>query len=198
MKTNHAAEPTLIDRCCWQLRSDYRVVRGFFDQHWRDLKSWRTDPRFGPIVAQALLHWPRVVVMTVLAVAALTLLLAWPPALRDEAAMPAGDAQSAPSSGVSDKETSVDSARAALACAQCGIVESTREIVDDLENGDSGATAAGDKKRRKAPPLKSVKGFEVTVRMKDGASHQFMAANSANWRPGERVVFIDRKITSDE
>ena len=55
-------------------------------------------------------------------------------------------------------------------------------------------------KRRKAnaPPLKLVTGYEVTVRMKDGASHLFMAANSAQWRPGQRVIFIDgRNLTKD-
>ena len=68
-----------------------------------------------------------------------------------------------------------------LKCAQCGVVESTREI---------------------APlPEQSVSGVEVTVRMKDGASHLFIAANSehsANWRAGERVIFINGRSLSGQ
>ena len=84
--------------------------------------------------------------------------------------------------GVFSGEASAD-----LKCAQCGVVESTREM-DQL-------------------PETSAKRVEVTVRMKDGASHRFIAASSANssnpessanWRAGERVIFIDGRRLAGE
>lgn len=78
----------------------------------------------------------------------------------------------------------VGEASADLKCTQCGVVESTREIAQ-LSEG-------------------STRGVEVTVRMKDGASHLFIAASSANsenlasWRPGERVIFIDGRRPDNE
>jgi len=71
-----------------------------------------------------------------------------------------------------------------LKCAQCGVVESTRELAQIAET--------------------SAKGVEVTVRMKDGASHLFIAASPANsaspasWRAGERVIFIDGRNLAGE
>ncbi|MBS1230808.1 MAG: hypothetical protein H6R17_4085 [Proteobacteria bacterium] len=66
-------------------------------------------------------------------------------------------------------------------CAQCGVVESTRELARIAET--------------------SAKGVELTVRMKDGASHLFIAASSessASWRAGERVIFIDGRNLAGE
>ena len=76
-------------------------------------------------------------------------------------------------------------------CAECGVVVSTRKIVQILERMESGAASKVKRARLKETVVKSVSNYEVTVRMKDGASHQFMVANQANWRPGERVIFIE-------
>ena len=66
-------------------------------------------------------------------------------------------------------------------CEQCGVVESTREIalVSD----------------------RSVKGVEVVVRMKDGARHLFIAADSersAYWLAGGRVILVDGRSSAGE
>jgi hypothetical protein len=65
------------------------------------------------------------------------------------------------------------------ACGHCGVVESTREIVDDSP----------------------VRGVEITLRTRDGASHLFTALkseNSAGWRTGERVIYIaGRRLAND-
>lgn len=103
-----------------------------------------------------------------------------------------GDAAAVPMA--SEAIAAIDSANEASSdfrCAQCGVVESTREIAPISDQ--------------------SAKSVEVTVRMKDGASHLFVAAspatsttsassvNSVNspppeslatWRAGERVIFI--------
>jgi len=71
-------------------------------------------------------------------------------------------------------------AHVSLKCAECGVVESTREIRQPGEGVDRGA-AAGERPGSR---------YEVTVRMKDGASRVFLDANPANWRPGERVTLI--------
>ena len=60
-------------------------------------------------------------------------------------------------------------------CPECGVVESRREIVPI--NGETFDTA-------------SVRNVEVTLRMKNGTSRQFMDANASNWRLGERVIVI--------
>ena len=66
-------------------------------------------------------------------------------------------------------------------CMNCGVVESTREIalVSD----------------------RSVKGVEVIVRMKDGARHLFIAADSersAYWLAGGRVILVDGQSLAGE
>jgi hypothetical protein len=76
-------------------------------------------------------------------------------------------------------------------CAECGVVESTREIghLDEGTNpGEaSGMTTGG----RNETPGNSAKSYEVTVRMKDGSSRMFTHSKPGNWRPGERVILIE-------
>jgi len=58
--------------------------------------------------------------------------------------------------------------RIRMNCEECGVVMSRRnsEQFDSLS-------------------------YEVTLRMSDGSSRVFMDAHPANWRPGERVIFIE-------
>lgn len=60
-------------------------------------------------------------------------------------------------------------------CPECGVVESRREIAPI--NGETFDAT-------------SVRNVEVTLRMKNGTSRQFMDANASNWRLGERVIVI--------
>ena len=99
---------------------------------------------------------------------------------------PSGSAAMAADSGavIESVDGFSGEAGAELKCAQCGVVESIREIAQR--------------------PEQSTRGVEVTVRMKDGASHLFVAtssenaANSSGWRAGERVIFIDGRRLAGE
>jgi len=82
-------------------------------------------------------------------------------------------------------------ARVRVKCAECGVVASAREIGQfggGIDPGAAGSLARGGRTQTLG---KSAQGYEVTVRMKDGASRAFTAANSANWRAGERVIIIE-------
>jgi|PlaIllAssembly_1097288.scaffolds.fasta_scaffold93563_2 hypothetical protein len=81
-------------------------------------------------------------------------------------------------------------ARVRVKCAECGVVASAREIGQFGGGIDPGA-AGGLRRGGRNELGKSTQGHEVTVRMKDGSSRAFMAANSANWRAGERVIIIE-------
>jgi hypothetical protein len=71
-------------------------------------------------------------------------------------------------------------------CPECGVVESRQEVERaDLENHhETNARLASIRNGQ------SIKSYQVTLRMKDGSSHQFVDTNPANWRPGERVILI--------
>lgn len=75
-------------------------------------------------------------------------------------------------------------------CGECGVIESTREIRPLGEGVHSAASSRGTKRGRSEPAAPLARRYEVTVRMKDGASHVFTDANPANWRAGERVTVI--------
>ncbi len=82
-------------------------------------------------------------------------------------------------------------ARVKVKCAECGVVASARQIGQlggGIDPGAAGSLARGGRNQTLG---KSAQGYEVTVRMKDGASRAFTAANSANWRAGERVMIIE-------
>ncbi len=98
--------------------------------------------------------------------------------------------------------TSTDVADAALAldkfpprvrvkCAECGVVVSTREIE---QLGEGGAPRGGQNEM----PGTSARSYEVTIRMRDGSSRAFVDANPANWRPGERIIFIESASRSND
>ena len=74
-------------------------------------------------------------------------------------------------------------------CPECGVVESARVFNkpgDEIDHGVSGLETRGGRNRAK----KLIRISEVTIRMSDGASHQYRDESPANWRQGERVIFI--------
>lgn len=81
--------------------------------------------------------------------------------------------------------------RVRLKCGECGIVESLREIKPAGETSNPAASGRGPKLALNEAAAKSNKRYEVTVRMRDGASRVFEESTPANWRPGERVSVID-------
>jgi hypothetical protein len=78
----------------------------------------------------------------------------------------------------------------AYRCAECGVVESTREIEapDEKTGGNtSGRNAAGS---RGAIEAKPVRNYEITIRLRDGSRRVITDAHPARWRHGERVQVI--------
>jgi len=149
-----------------------------------------------PTISDAPQRWLLLgaVVVIILATFAIVSVLVWLSRPSNETASTTG------SDGISVKaefEAAIDKApeetvaRVTVKCAECGVVESIREIVQILERMESGAASKAKRARLKETVVKSISNYEVTVRMKDGASHQFMVANQTTWRPGERVIFIE-------
>lgn len=81
--------------------------------------------------------------------------------------------------------------RIRVKCAECGIVESAREIGQLGEGVDPGVAGGLTRSGRNEPLGTSTKSYEVIVRLRDGSIRAFTAANSASWRAGERVMIIE-------
>lgn len=84
--------------------------------------------------------------------------------------------------------------RARARCAECGVVESIREILQAGEDNDpraTGSPARSSRNKSARKPVRHTAHYEITVRRRNGDSHVFIEANAANWRPGERVSLID-------
>ena len=67
------------------------------------------------------------------------------------------------------------STRAKARCAECGVIESTREIETRNETTQAGAPD---------------RIYETVVRLQDGSMHVINDVNPGIWRPGERVKLI--------
>ena|SRR5487761_1913200 len=75
-------------------------------------------------------------------------------------------------------------------CAECGVIESAREIEGPDEQtgvGASGRMAAGNRGGLEAKPFRN---YEITVRMRDGSMRVIEDHKSARWKPGELVTII--------
>jgi hypothetical protein len=59
-------------------------------------------------------------------------------------------------------------------CAECGVIESVREI-------DTRGERAGE----------STKSYETTIRLRDGSRRVFVEATPRMWRSGTRIMVID-------
>jgi hypothetical protein len=140
-----------------------------------------------------------------LGTAAIAAVTAWIPTSTDLAGVVlAVDKLPTPPAGPVDAVAQISPARAEGAarvkvkCAECGVVASARKIGQlggGIDPGAAGGLAMGG---RNQTLDKSAQGYEVTVRMKDGASRVFMGANSANWRAGERVMIIKGTSQSND
>ncbi len=89
-------------------------------------------------------------------------------------------------------------ARVRAKCAECGVVEATREIDERGEGVDPGAAGRLASGGRNGEAGLSIKRYEVTVLMKDGSRRMFMAAAPLNWRPRERVILIENAFASND
>lgn len=107
----------------------------------------------------------------------------------------------APSVGVEAQTlpaSSENDAHVRLKCAECSVVESIREIEQNNDEIDPGAANGISKDGLNEIPGKSTKNYEITVRMKDGSSRVLVETTPVNWRPGERVVFIEGASQSND
>ena len=110
-------------------------------------------------------------------------------------------------------------------CAECGVIESTREVAKKGEGsgigavggavvgglignqvgsgrGNTAATAIGAVGGAVAgneieKRVKSSKGYEVTVRLEDGSSRVISEANASEWRTGDHVKIVGGVIQSN-
>ena len=116
-------------------------------------------------------------------------------------------------------------APAKLTCAECGVIESVREVQHRGQGtgmgavggavvggllgnqvgsgrGNTAATIAGAVGGTIAgneieKRVKSTKGYEITVRFEDGSSRVISAASAPTWRTGDRVKVVDGVIQSN-
>lgn len=75
-------------------------------------------------------------------------------------------------------------------CAECGVIESVREIKAPQEKTGidaSGGIAAGSRGLSRARPLRI---YEITIRLRDGTMRVIQDAKPATWRHGEPVTII--------
>lgn len=116
-------------------------------------------------------------------------------------------------------------APAKLACAECGVIESVREVQHQGQStllgtvggavvggllgnqigsgrGRTAATVAGAVGGTIAgneieKRVNTTKGYEITVRFEDGSSRVINAASAPTWRTGDRVKVVDGVIQSN-
>jgi len=116
-------------------------------------------------------------------------------------------------------------ARVAAACAECGVVESVREIETKGEGSGIGAVGGavvggvighqiGDGRGQDIATVvgavggavagneiekrvKTIKSYEITVRFEDGSSRVIHEASAPSWRTGDRVKVINGVIQSN-
>ena len=80
--------------------------------------------------------------------------------------------------------------RKQLKCAECGLIESIREVETGPETASSIPTGGPVVENRNRTPVRSA-GRQITIRLQDGSSRVIIDANPGRLRLGERVNVID-------
>ena len=94
-----------------------------------------------------------------------------------------------PPSAIEVPAKALRTTRARARCAECGVIQLTREI--DTRNEKTGAGAAGRTSAGGEAEEMPTRIYETVVRLQDGSIHVINDANPERWRPGERVTLID-------
>lgn len=81
-------------------------------------------------------------------------------------------------------------ARARPTCPGCGVIVSMRKIEMQGENSGPGAAGGETAGSPDETQVQSTGGYEIIIRMADQTRRVINHASPANWRPGERVIFI--------
>ncbi|MBI4290229.1 MAG: hypothetical protein HY661_01960 [Betaproteobacteria bacterium] len=76
----------------------------------------------------------------------------------------------------------------AYGCAECGVIESTREV--GVSDEETGVGAPGRMAEGGGIEGKPVRNYEITVRMQNGAMRVLTDTDTARWRLGERVMIL--------
>ena len=82
-------------------------------------------------------------------------------------------------------------ARTRAKCAECGVVEFTREIAQADGGIDPGAAGKATRGGRNETDARRARNYEVLVRINDGSNRVLRHETSASWRAGERLIFIE-------
>ena len=77
-----------------------------------------------------------------------------------------------------------------LRCAECGVIESVREIAAADESSAVNSTGRVAARIRGALKTKPPGNYEIIIRMQDGSMRVIQDANPATWRRGEPVTII--------
>jgi hypothetical protein len=102
-------------------------------------------------------------------------------------AAPGESSATAPLAAAGEPAQGEPETRARARCADCAVIESTREIDIPADADATDGAAAGD---RNAPQKLATRMYETVVRFQDGSMQVVSDANPTRWRPGERVIFI--------
>jgi len=145
----------------------------------------KSSPRLPWIIASA---------TTLASTAGFVALMAWMPLLlgASRITLPVAQIEDAKSGATIDAGTQPlkGIARRKLRCAECGLIESIRQV--ETGPGAASSIPAGGPvvENRKRTPVGSA-GREITVRLQDGSSRVMIDANPGRLRLGERVNVID-------
>ncbi len=85
-------------------------------------------------------------------------------------------------------------APARVQCADCGVVESTREVSTKGTGSGVGAVGGAVAGNEVEKRVKATKSREVTVRLDDGSSRVVNEGSSSPWHTGDRVKIVSGEI----
>ena len=132
-----------------------------------------------------------------LAICGISAVMAWMPGSADMAEpVPALDNIRPPPASLigtatqDSAESAAGDARPRAKCAECGIVESTREVEPVADASGPPATGEVPRAANNAAPATRSRSYEVIVRMQDGSNRRFVHTPPAKWRAGERLILI--------
>lgn len=199
---------------------------------------------FGTGTLPVALIWIAGIAVTLFCAAAIAALMGWIPSsmggAQDSAARPApakvadqpagaaaarARAEAPPRSAALPAARPVPAAAAQAACAQCGVIESTRAVEVRPEGSGIGAVGGavvggilgnqvgGGHGRELATVagavggvvagneierrMKTTSGYEVTVRLEDGRAQVVREANPPAWRVGQKVKLVEGAIVAN-
>lgn len=181
------------------------------------------------------LFWIAGIAVTVFSIAGIAAIMGWIPtstssptgnaALAKQSAAPAKPAAASAVPEQAPVQVASNTPVVSAACAECGVVESVREIDTKGEGSGLGAVGGavvggvlghqigGGSGQKIATVVgavggavagneiekrvKSAKSYDITIRFEDGSSRVINEANAPSWRVGDRVKVINGVIQSN-